>query len=363
MKNQTIGIEIEMTNISISAAAETVAVALGVPYRGGADIRMADGRVWKCVRDLSIQVIGGGACELVSPILKYDDIPLLQEIIRALAAAGAKSEARYKCGIHVHVGANRHTPLSLRNLVNLMAAKEELIYKSLAVDSARVDYCKKVNTSLLERINAKKPATLAELGDIWYHGWEGSRDQHYHRSRYVGLNLHSVWDKGTVEFRLFNGTLHAGRVRSYIVFALAVSAQAIRQKSASPARTIVPNEKYAYRCWLLRLGLSGEEFKNCREHLMANLSGDAAWLDPASRRTLCSTRTPRVAQPAASQAAESLNEWLSAAAAHSAAFNAAQAAELPLVESVDNITASRRPVPVPPSRRRGACDSVYANNV
>lgn len=216
--------------------------------------------------------------ELVTPILRYEDIETLQELIRRLRKAGAVSDSELQCGIHIHIGAKDHTPNTLKNLVNLMAAKEDLIYKSLEIDPARVRWCKKVNEDLIQAINKKKPKTLEQLADLWYNG-DGfeNRDRHYHTSRYHGLNLHSTFTKGTIEFRLFNGTLHAGKIRSYIVLCLAISHQALTQKSASARRTHTDNEKYTFRCWLLRLGLIGEEFKNCRMHLMKALDGNSAW--------------------------------------------------------------------------------------
>ena len=69
--------------------------------------------------------------ESVTPILKYnEDIETLQELIRQLIHAGAVSESKLKCGIHIHIGAKEHTPNTLKNLINLMASKEDLIYKS-----------------------------------------------------------------------------------------------------------------------------------------------------------------------------------------------------------------------------------------
>ncbi len=100
-------------------------------------------------------------------------------------------------------------------------------------------------------------------------------------TRYHALNLHSVFNKGTVEFRLFNSTLHAGEVKSYIQLCLAISHQALIQKSASHTRTQSSNEKYTFRTWLLRLGLIGDEFKTARTHLLKNLDGNIAWKDPA----------------------------------------------------------------------------------
>ena len=301
MKTQRFGIEIEMTGITRAKAAEVTARFFGerarLEHQGGTydeyRVTMADGRSWKFVSDASIvtskkvngQIISATreySVELVSPILTYQDIETLQELVRQLRHAGALSESKYQCGIHIHVDAEKHTPTSLKNLINLMASKEDLLYKSLEIDPARLRYCQKVNENLITTINKKKPKTLEALADIWYagYGYE-NRNRHYHNSRYHGLNLHSVFDKGTVEFRLFNGTTHAGKIKAYIQFCLAVSHQAITQKSASAKRTQTDNEKYTFRCWMLRLGLIGEEFETCRLHFLTNLQGNSAWRNAA----------------------------------------------------------------------------------
>ena len=76
--------------------------------------------------------------ELVSLILTYEDIEPLQEIVRALREAGAIVNKSW--GIHIHIDATKHTPNSLKNLVNLMASKEDSLYKSLAIDQARFNF-------------------------------------------------------------------------------------------------------------------------------------------------------------------------------------------------------------------------------
>lgn len=295
MKNQTFGVEIEMTGITRAKAAKVVK-----DYLGGRSERTRDGydtyqviapddRVWKIMRDASICVMkkenrklvtgtSEYSVELVTPILNYSDMDTLQELVRRLRYEGAISESKFQCGIHIHIGAQKHTPNTLKNIVNIIASKEDLIYKALEIDPERARFCKRVNEELIETINKKKPKTIKELSDIWYTGYGAeNRSRHYHTSRYHGLNLHSTFTKGTIEFRLFNGTMHAGKIRSYIVFCLAVSHQALKQKSASARRTKTDNEKYTFRCWLLRLGLIGEEYKNCRQHLMKALEGNAAW--------------------------------------------------------------------------------------
>ena len=297
MKTLRFGIEIEMTGITRAKAAKITVEFFGAGARlehtGGTydeyRVTTQDGRGWKFVSDASIlphkkeygRIVTADrdySVELVSPILTYEDIETLQELVRQLRHAGALSDSKYQAGIHIHIESKNHTPLSLKNLINLMASKEDLLYKSLEIDPARLRYCKKVNENLITTINKKKPKTLEALADIWYAGFgQENRSRHYHNSRYHGLNLHSVFDKGTVEFRLFNGTTHAGRIKAYIQFCLAVSHQAISQKSASARRTYTDNEKYTFRCWMLRLGLIGEEFETCRHHFLAKLQGNSAY--------------------------------------------------------------------------------------
>ena len=185
------------------------------------------------------------------------------------------------CGIHVHIDASPFDARTLRNITNIMAAKEDLIYKALKVSVSREhSYCRKVEQRFLDDLNARKPRSMAEVERIWYDG-ESRSYSHYDDSRYHCLNLHSVFQKGTVEFRLFNGTLHAGKIKAYIQFCLAIGAQALNQRCASRRKTQTTNEKYTFRTWLLRLGLNGDEFATARQHLLANLPGCIAWRDPA----------------------------------------------------------------------------------
>lgn len=223
---------------------------------------------------------GGYSVEVVSPICTYEDIEIIQQIVRNLRKEGAI--ANDSCGIHIHIYASPFNAQKLRNLTNIMAAKEDLIYKALQVDVLRENrYCKKVEENFLNELNRAKPKSLAKLNEIWYKGYggDGSRT-YYHSSRYHALNLHSVSSKGTIEFRLFNSTTHAGKIKAYIQLCLAISNQALTQRSASPVKTQSTNEKYTFRTWLLRLGLIGDEFKTARTHLLEHLDGCISWKNP-----------------------------------------------------------------------------------
>ena len=56
-----------------------------------------------------------------------------------------------------------------------------------------------------------------------------------------------------------------------------MSAQAIAQRTSVMRKTVSDNELFTFRVWLVRMGLNGDEFKNTRDHLLANLEGDRAW--------------------------------------------------------------------------------------
>ena len=298
MKKQTIGVEVEMNNIDRSRAAKVAAEFFGTgryentAHRNGYSTWSAwdsQGREWKFQKDVSISGPDSEKCEMVTPILTYADMETLQEMIRRLRKAGAKSDSTRGCGVHIHIGAKGHTPQTLRNLANIMASHESLLAEALDLDHYRMRrYCRTVDPRFLEQLNRRKPTTMADLADIWYRsqGTNYGRSQHYNDSRYHMLNLHATFTKGTVEFRLFqfdapsNGKrngLHAGQLKSYIQLCLALSQMAKTVRTASPKPQQTENPKYAMRTWLLRLGFIGEEFETARDILTRRLSGDAAF--------------------------------------------------------------------------------------
>lgn len=296
MKKQTIGVEIEMANITREKAIKVIAKFFGtaetVSHDGGSYDTWSctdnEGRRWTITRDVSIRARNDyEKAELATPILTYADIEPLQEIARLLRKAGAVSNPEHGCGVHVHIGANGHSAKTLRNLANIMASHEALLSESLKLDQYRIDtYCRTVNPNFLKKLNSRKPTTMSALADIWYAGSYRARNTHYNETRYAMLNLHATFTKGTIEFRLFQfdnptedrkGGIHAGQLKSYIQLCLALSEMAKVVSKASSIPQQNDNPKYAMRTWLLRLGFIGDEFATAREILTKNLRGDAAF--------------------------------------------------------------------------------------
>ena len=281
IKDQYFGTEIEMTGITRQRAAEVVAEMFGTEaYYDGTTYGIwsvidLEGKKWKFMSDGSIytqrkvygRIVDAGreySTEMVSPKLSYDEMGKLQEVVRCLRRHGGF--VNESCGQHVHIDASNHTPQSLKNALTIMYAKEDILFKALKVQERReYSYCQKVRPEVLEKIRKmpNKSITMDRVRNVWYGGRDGS---------------HNVFSKGTLEWRCFESTLHAGKVRANITLALAISAQAINQRSTQMKKTpISENPAFTFRTFLLRLGLIGEEYKNVRKHLLANLEGDLAW--------------------------------------------------------------------------------------
>ena len=101
MKEQTIGVEVEMNNITREKAAKIAAELFGTGRYEYTDSRngyltwsawSSDGREWKFQRDTSILGVESKKCELVTPILKYEDIDYWREVFNESSKAEGKNK-------------------------------------------------------------------------------------------------------------------------------------------------------------------------------------------------------------------------------------------------------------------------------
>ena len=298
LKKQLFGVEIEFTGIYRELAAQILATELESRVIGPArdayytrKVSDSRNRTWKIMRDSSIRParktgeedIDEYRVEFVTPPLNYEDIELLQRIVRKSKEAGAS--ANNSCGIHIHGDGSKHKAESLRRLVSFVVARQDLIYEALKVGDRKNRWCKPLNEKLLIEMKKEKHITKADTEKIWYseandNYYGGISYAHYNETRYHGINLHSFFTKGTVEFRLFNSTLHAGKIKAYVQFCLALSAWSIESKDNISFRNIsnyTAEKKVTLMRNILinRLGLSGDEFKTCRLHIMTPLKESA----------------------------------------------------------------------------------------
>ena len=81
----------------------------------------------------------------------------------------------------------------------------------------------------------------------------------------------------TIKFAWFHGKIAEDTVRAYTDFISKLCEMAQKQKRAVSKEKAVENEKYAFRCFLLRLGMIGDDYKTSRKILLQNLTGSSAF--------------------------------------------------------------------------------------
>ncbi|MDR2142539.1 MAG: amidoligase family protein [Deltaproteobacteria bacterium] len=278
----TFGIEIETVKRTREQVATTIQTVVGgtILHLGGHYDAWAvfdgQGREWKVVSDSSLTLVDKMyQSEVVSPILTYADLPQLQEVARALYNTGSRIDRT--CGIHVHVGAQNATVKGLVNLTKLVYKQENLMFEAMGVDAVRKEkYCQPVSSELIAKLERTKPKSREDLNRVWY-GHYNPSPEHYDTSRYHGFNMHNVFFRNTIEFRYFNSTLHAGRIKAYVQFCLCLFAKAMNANSASAKQTaLTESAKYDFRVFLLKLGMIGDEYKTARLHLTQRLAGSSS---------------------------------------------------------------------------------------
>lgn len=158
---------------------------------------------------------------LRSPDLPERDLQTVKTVFDALKAAGASAEGNAS----VAVSAEGHTDISLLNLENLITSKGSLIKKALGI--------------------------VSELS----------------------VTKNEEW----LIFPFYKATINAEDILVYITFSLRLSEQAKTLKRAYAKEKEAENDKYAFRCFLLRLGFIGNDYKPQRKALLSRLDGNGAF--------------------------------------------------------------------------------------
>lgn len=157
------------------------------------------------------------------------DQDTIEAVIIALAAAGfspetGTDEEEGPTGVAIQMPLSIFTESQLQNLYALVAAKGSLIKKALGVDELPINIVDK------------------RLDFPWFPKYE-SPDE----------------------------------VKAYMHLVTALCDMARNQKRITAKEKPVDNDKYAFRCFLLRLGFIGDEYKAERKVLLRNLSGSSAF--------------------------------------------------------------------------------------
>ena len=149
----------------------------------------------------------------------------IEQLIEALCERGFKAEVETEeIGLEIQMPKSTLDAIALANLRKLLEAKGSLIKKALGVNA---------------------------------------------------LPITEESDK--VCFPWFSGEPTADEVKAYSHFVSALCEMARNAKRVTAKEKETDNEKYAFRCFLLRLGFIGDMYKTERKILLRNLSGSSAF--------------------------------------------------------------------------------------
>ena len=168
-----------------------------------------------------------------------------------------------------------------------MASHENQLKIAINIPRDRmIQYCNIVDSRFLNKINEfKGDLEFNDIEEMWYEGRMYSKAEHYSITRYRMLNLHAFFTRyHTIEFRLFNfdeeengqGGLNADQLEAWILMCLAMSQKAKESKRLKYQIQQDENPAYAFRCWLLNLGMIGKEFEKARAYWGRNFAGSKA---------------------------------------------------------------------------------------
>lgn len=156
---------------------------------------LADGRMVDPV--VSGEALGG---ELVSPRLRWDDRDQIEEICRRLKDVGA--ESNWSCGLHVHADAGSWGKAFLLPALDAALRTENALKQLVDTAPHRIDFGPPTTQAIRNTVaDAGRFVTEEHLN-------YGSRPA----SRRGGINLRPLFDTGSVEFRLPNGTLQPDEI-------------------------------------------------------------------------------------------------------------------------------------------------------
>ena len=156
-----------------------------------------------------------------------------------------------------------HTVLSLRNLVNMLASKQALISAAFGLEQP-----------LLERELAEELDWITiENVDAFVAVWLNLA-----RGRAPGLKLDLATHTLILQLPKENPTLEEMTAFRDLAIGVDASAKKLKHSSLKPAQE--ENPKFAFRTWLIRLGMNGDEFKTVRKVLLAKLAGNSSFRSP-----------------------------------------------------------------------------------
>lgn len=209
----TFGIELEcMSPISRQELVEFLEGG-GISVRNGGHWERTTGTdgCWCVKEDGSLYPSRTGQIplEIVSPVLSgTQGMEAVSQVLMLLASLGA--EVNGYCGTHVHIGLQGMTFAQKQNIAVNYTMVQDLVFHFFPRSRRDCTWCRRVND--FDRVRIAQATSTAGLSSV----------QPRHDDRYHALNLRSIEDHGTIEFRGHQGTLSPIKIKAWLQFLFAL---------------------------------------------------------------------------------------------------------------------------------------------
>lgn len=140
---------------------------------------------------------------------------MLRKATTAIQRAGFG--VRSTCGLHIHIGVKKMSQEEVKRFVRFYLVVEDLLFDMLPESRRDNRYCHPLSqfrslsdfqvTDHLDKI-VYKNTSLA--------GVTSQKKEHSYGERYLAINLHSFFYRGTLEFRLHSGSVNYIKIRNWI---------------------------------------------------------------------------------------------------------------------------------------------------
>lgn len=193
---------------------------------------------------------------ILNPIVQEDTNEVTEDEINIEEQTEEIQNAPFEIAIPIE----GHTGITLRNLINMIYSKQELIIKSLGISGDII------NEEFVKVINEAKIYTLEEFkkeaDNIGKHNCKG---------------IEFDFENKRISFKFINEEADEEKIKADTQFIELLDKSAKELKHASAKVSVTDNPRFTFRVFLIRLGMVGNEYKTARKILLKNLEGNAAF--------------------------------------------------------------------------------------
>lgn len=228
-------------------------------------LKYANIESWCVSNDSSIKAFGKDTCVLISPIMTYDNVVQVIEVLNILKNENAFINKT--CYVHVHVYQDNFTYGDCIKLCNLTIPKERLICKALNTIDKKVNV---LDRSFIDSINVHNAIlSMDDFKNAWY-AYVGKED-----TSKCCVDFHDFFNGKGVTIKYFNGALSFEEILAYIDFSVALVQKAHNEKCKPWERHNDSNEARQFVDFLWGMGIRGKNprFKVTRAILTQYLDG------------------------------------------------------------------------------------------